>query len=401
MRTSAPLDTDFQTRMRLPLIVGLVAAALGVAGLFISGPGLFFQGYLIAFLFWLGVSLGSLALLLTHYILGTHWGLTIRRVAEAAAGSTWLMAVLFIPLLIGLPYLYPWARPAEVAASPVLQFKSFYLNVPFFIIRAVIFFAIWLFLAWLTARWSARLGGLAVDDPQLRGRLQARAAGGIILFILSMTFAAVDWLMSLEPTWTSTAFGLIVIIGQAITALSFALLMLNLFPSLRMGRRLVPGSTPVPYRDLGSFMLVFVLGWTYVAFFQFLIMWAGNIPREVVWYLNRTTGGWGVVIGLVAVLLFVLPFLLLLSSRVRHNLRALAVLGGMLLLASFFNVVWHVKPAFYPGVFSLSWLDIVLPVAVGGLWLAVFFYMLARRPALSSEEQAVLEIAPGVHPAAH
>jgi hypothetical protein len=392
MRNSAAFDSEFQNKTRIPLIAGGIALVAALAGLFISGPALFFQGYLLAFLFLLGISLGSLLLLLLHYTVGTHWGLTIRRIAEAGANTIWLMAILFIPLLFGLQYLFPWARPEAVAESGVLQYKSFYLNVPFFIIRAVIFFAIWSFLTWLTGRWSARWGGTVVDDPHMRGRLQARAAGGLILFVLSMTFASIDWLMSLQPHWTSTAFGLIVIIGQALSALSFALLMLNLFPSLSMGRRWISDSTPVPYKDLGAFLMVFILGWTYVSFFQFLIMWTGDIPREVVWYIERTSGGWGVLIALIALTLFVVPFLMLLSPRVRHNLRLLAGMGAMLLAATFLNVFWHVKPAFFPGTFSVSWLDIVLPIALGAIWLAVFFYMLARRPTLSVEEQAVLQI---------
>lgn len=390
MRNTAPLHSDLQSKSRFALIVGLVAAAIGAAGLFISGPALFFQGYLLGFLFWLGISLGLLVLLLLHYTIGTHWGLTIRRIAEAGAGSTWLMAILFIPLLFGLPYLYPWVRSEEVAASAMLQSKTFYLNVPFFIIRAVIYFAAWIFLAWTTSRWSDRYGPLAVDQPGLRGKLQGRGAAGIILFVLTMTFAAIDWLMSLQPLWTSTAFGLIVIIGQALSGLSFALVVLHLIPSSGLGREWKQDSTPVPYKDLGSFMLVFVMGWTYVAFFQMLIMWSGNIPREVVWYVARTGGGWSIVSILIALFMFAVPFMMLLSGRVRHNLRLLAVLGGVLLLANFVNVFWHIKPAFSPGVFSISWLDLVLPIAAGGLWLTVFLRNLASRPAPTVEEKAVI-----------
>ncbi len=396
MKYLTSIQPEFQSKMRIALIVGLVGAAAGVAGLFISGPALFFQGYLIAFLFWAGISLGLLSLLLTHYIFGSHWGLTIRRIAEAGASSLILMAVLFVPLIFGLTYLYPWARPEEVAANHMLQAKTFYLNVPFFILRAVLYFAVWIFLSWSTNRWSERLGGLAVDQPGLRGKLQGQAAGKMILYFLTMTFAAIDWLMSLQPLWTSTAFGLVVIIGQALSAISFAVLVLNLFPSLGLGRQWKAGSTPVPYKDLGSFLLVFVMGWAYVSYFQMLIIWAGNIPREVVWYQARVEGGWSTVAIIIAVFMFALPFLMLLSGKVRHNLRILAGLGGMLLAVSLVNVFWYVKPAFFPGAFSISWLDLVLPVAVGGLWIAVFLFNLARRQALSLEEKTAIEPASGV-----
>jgi len=273
----------------------------------------------------------------------------------------------------------------------MLQAKTFYLNVPFFLIRAVIYFAAWIALALIINRLSARLSA-APGDAALAGRLKGLAATGFILYFLTMTFASIDWLMSLEPLWTSTAFGLVTIAGQVLSAISFALLALNLLPQLSLGRRWERTSTPLPYRDIGTLLLVFVMGWAYLAYFQLLIIWGANIPREVVWYIARTSGGWSLVAIFIAVFQFALPFIVLISARARHNLRFLALLGGLLLVSNLVNVFWHVKPSFFPNGFALSWLDIVLPVAMGGVWLAVFLFTLQRRPALNMEEQTALEL---------
>lgn len=389
-RSTLAQTGSFDGPMRTAWIVGAVAAVIAVVGLFVSGPGLFFQAYLYAYLFWLGISLGGMGLLMLHWSVSTTWGMTIRRVVEANTSSLWLMAVLFIPLIFGLPYLFIWARPAEVAASPILQEKTWWLNTPFFVIRAVIYFAIWIGLGWVINRRSAQLATLPLD--QSRTRLQGLAAFGLVVYAFTMTAASVDWLMSLEPEWVSTAFGMIIVLGQVLTAMSFALLMLNLFPSLSLGRRWTAENTPVPYQELGALLMTMVMAFTYVAFFQMLIIWAGNIPRETIWFVHRVTGGWSYVIDFVALFQFVVPFAVLLAGRVRHNLRLLAMLGAVLLFTNLVNMFWHIKPVFSPGAISLSWLDIVLPIAIGGIWFGVFLYHLKRRPALTSTEQATLSL---------
>ncbi len=390
--TTQALATNYDRPMRLAFIVGLVAAVVAVAGLFISGPGLFFQAYLYSFLFWLGISLGCLALLLLHFVVGSRWGLAVRRITEAASGSLWLMALLFIPLIIGLPFLYSWARPAEVAASPLLQYKSWYLNVPFFIIRAAVYFIIWLLYAYLGGRWAVQVSHTPPVNPLLRHRPQGLAALGLILYGLTMTFAAVDWMMSLSPEWTSTAFGAITFMGQVLTGMAFSVLVLNLVPNLSIGRTWNFRTTPVPYQDLGALLLTFVMGYTYIAFFQMLIQWAGNIPRETFWYYDRVVGGWSIVAYIIFFFQFALPFLALLSMRVRHSLKVLGWLGGMLLVAYLIDLFWQIKPAFSPAQFSVSWLDIVMPFAIGGIWLGVFLFNLKRRPALSPEDQEAIHV---------
>ena len=391
----APLQPmNFDRPMRIALVAGVVAAVVAVIGRFVSGPGVFFQAYLYAWLFFLGISLGSLALLCLHLIVSARWGITIRRVAEAASASLWALAILFIPIIIGLPYLYPWARPAEVAASAQLKYQTWYLNATFFIIRAVIYFAVWLLLAWQVNRRIAAASNTPQGDMTVHTGLQGLGAGGLILYGFTTFFAAVDWTMSLQPGWVSTAFGVVIALAQVMTGMAFALLMLNRFPGLSLGRKWSYDTTPVPYQDLGALTLTMVMAYAYVAFFQVLIQWAGNIPAEVSFFVVRLNGGWAWLAYFVAFFQFLLPFCLLLTIRIRHNLSFLAGIGGLLLVTNLVNIFWHVKPAFYPGRFAVSWLDIVMPVAIGGLWLAVFFYHLKRRPALNLADQALVGVAP-------
>ena len=224
------------------------------------------------------------------------------------------------------------------------------------------------------------------------------AYGGRVVEPGVMTFAAVDWVMSLQSFWSSSVFGLLVIFGQVMAAMAFSILILNLFPGLSLGKKWTHETTPIPYRDLGAMTMTLVMGWAYLAYFQLLIIWAGNLPHEVSWYITRTQGGWSYVGIFIAVFQFAVPFLILISGRARHNLRLLAWMGGLLLFANLVNIFWHIMPVFYNSL-AVSWLDFSLPVAIGGFWIAGFLYALKRRPALSSAEEKALDPAPEVEKA--
>jgi hypothetical protein len=287
------------------------------------------------------------------------------------------MAILILPVLLGMPYLYTWAQPDAVAASELLQHKSSYLNPTFFWIRTVIYFTIWLTLAFFLNRWSREQDRTA--EPRVTQRLKSLSAPGILLYAITVTFASVDWVMSLEPEYFSTIYGMIFMVGQALSALAFtvglAMILANRNPlaeTISKGR----------LNNLGNLLLAFVMLWAYVAFSQFLIIWSGNLPEEITWYIHRLSGGWATVAVLLIVFHFALPFLFLLSRDVKRKMRRLLFVAAALILMRLVDLFWLVKPAYSESVLRVSWMDFLAPVAVGGLWLATFLWQLKKSPLL-------------------
>ncbi len=376
----ATLNTQFDRIQRQALMVGGIGLLLAMMGAFFNLDQ-FFRAYLFAYLFWLGISLGSLLWLFVYHMTGGAWGVIIRRVLEANILVTVLMAVLFLPLLFGLPNLYVWARPEVAAGDTLLQHKHPYLNLPFFVVRAVIYFVIWIGLGLLLNRWSRQQE--TAPNPAVRAaidrRLRQFGGPGIVLYGLTMTFAAFDWIMSLEPHWYSSIYGVMVMAGQVLTTMAFAIVVLAwLTPRTPLAQIL----THQHFNDLGNFLLATTLFWMYIAFSQYLIIWSGNIPEEVVWYLARLEGGWRWV-GLCLLLFhFALPFAVLLSARFKQRPDRLVTMAALLLVADLVHLYWLVAPAFHPGHFSLHWLDLVMPLALGGLWLYGFLWCFRRRPLL-------------------
>lgn len=376
-RDQANLEASLDRIQRVGLVAGLLGLVAALVGLFLSGPAVFFQAYLVAYLFCLGIALGSLAIVLLHYLAAGSWGVVIRRPLEAAARTLPVLALLFIPLLFGLRYLYPWAQPELVAADPILQHRSTYLNLPFFAIRAVLYFAIWTFLAYRLRNWADRPEAWG-DTPERR-RMQGWAALGLIVYVLTTTFAVTDWMMSIEPHWFSTIYGLLIIAGQVLAGFVLALIIL---PLLVRDRTLADFITPAHYRDLGALLLSMVIFWAYLAFSQFIIIWAGNLPQEVTWYQQRGAGGWLWLGLLVIAVQFVLPFFMLLPLRTKRNLLLLAGLGVAILVMRQLDYFWQVLPTFYPTGPGLSWVHFAAPLALFGLWLAAFIWFLKRTPLL-------------------
>jgi len=374
---SPTLRANCQRLQRGAFLAGLPCLALCVAAALFLDRTQVFRSYLLAFLFFLGLSLGSLALLMVHHLTGGNWGWAIRRVVEAASCNLWLLALLFIPLLLGLSEVYPWARwtHEEIAHVKTFQQKSLYLNVPWFLTRAVGYFAIWVGFA-----FTMRLLSRPVIEPSRAesGWLGTLSAPGLILFGITVTFASIDWVMSLEPMWYSSLFGLLFGAGQILSALAFALVVLGLLvPPDELDRWVMPRQR----RDLGSLLLTLVMLWAYMAFSQYLLIWAGDLKEETPYYLKRTFGGWRILAILLILLHFALPFVLLLSRDVKHNGRTLGAVAALLLGMRLLDLFWLLVPAFHPYEgFSLHWLDFVAIVGVGGVWLAVFLYHLGQRP---------------------
>lgn len=358
---------------RVAVIVGVVAAVLLGLGVFIDLSH-FFQAYLVAFLFWLGISLGCLALLMVHMLVGGPWGFPIQRILAAGARTVPLMAVLFLPLLLGAEYLYIWTEPEIVQADELLRQKTAYLNLPFFTVRSLFYLVVWIVLVLLLTRASYRLD--VTGEVRLARRAQRLSGPGLILLLLTVSFAAIDWSMSLEPYWYSSIYGLLIISGQVLGALSLAVALLVLLhdrpPLAGLLRPLLIG-------DLGKLLFAALLGWFYFALIQFLVVWSANLLEEVVWYLNRTTGGWQWVALALVALHFILPFVLFILHHDRWRVAPLARIALLLLAMQLLHTYWLVIPAFRPGELVVHWLDLVAPLAIGGLWLALFAHRLRQQ----------------------
>jgi len=363
---------------RWSLIGGIGALILSLAGAFFDLER-FFQTYLFGYLFWLQIALGCLIFLMLHHLAGGRWSFAIRRLLEAAAMTLPLLALLFAPILFGLPILYPWARSETVAASELLQHKSPYLNVPFFIGRAIVYFIVWAGSAYLLNRWSAQQD--KIDNPaRLTRRFRIGSSLGLVFLGLTLTFAAIDWMMSLEPLWFSTMYGFIFVSGALAAGLAFIIIPASIL-AYRSSLAEIPANRL--FNDLGNFLLAAVMFWAYIAISQYLIIWSGNLPEEIPWYIHRSEGGWQWVVIVLTVSHFLIPFLLLLSRSVKRKAAVLTAIAGLVVLARLVDLFWLVKPAFNPSQFSVHWLDLVIPFGLGGVWIAVFIWQLKTKPLLA------------------
>ncbi len=364
--------------------IGAVALLLGIIGAFFN-PTQFFRSYIWCYMFFIGVPLGATALLMLQYLTGGAWGVIIRRPCEAASRTLPLLAILFIPVIIGMlldtgkthePYLYQWPRADIVAHDPVLQHKHIYLNVPFFLIRAGLYFVGWILIARLLYRWS---GEQDRGDARAAGRLGALSGPGLIFYGFSVTFMAVDWILSINPHWFSTIFGLLFIAGEALSAIAFLICFFVIFSSRPP---LSDVLTRQHLHDMGNLMLTFVMVWAYFTFAQLLVIWSGDLPDEIPWYLNRFAGGWQYIGVALALFQFALPFALLLSRDTKRNFQLLRRVAILVIVMRFVDLYWMVAPDFSKSRITVSWLDFVLPIGLGGIWLAVFLWQLELRPLL-------------------
>jgi hypothetical protein len=356
----------------------LIAGALGLIGCaigWIFEPAQFFQSYLFAWMYWLGIPLGAIAASAVLHLVGGAWGLAIRRPLEAAMSTMPLMALLFVPIIFGMSYLYPWVRP-EAASDPAIAHKALYLNFGAFLARAALYFAIWIALAYLFNRWS--LAQDSTDDAGPARRMRALSPPALILYFLTITFASVDWAMSIQPGWYSTIYGVLFVGGNALVTQAFAIVVVARLASRPPLAGVFAANT---FHDLGNLLLTFVIFWAYVSFSQLLIIWAGNLPEEITFYVNRSQGGW-IWIGIfLAICQFALPFAVLLSRAVKRRAWALGLLAAALLAIHLVEVFWLVVPPLRPK-FYIHWLDVATALGIGGIWLAAFLWRLNRHPLL-------------------
>jgi len=356
------------------MVVGVGGAVLALIG-YVTAPDQFFRAYLLAFMLWLGVSLGSLGLLIIIHLTNGRWGLVIRRILEAAAKNFWFMAILFVPLCAGIPHLYPWASAAARSENEGLRWiHDVYLDPTQYIVRGLIYFAIWGGLTYFFTKWSAEQD---TEGNRSHSRSGALAGPGALLFGFTVTFSAVDWVMSLSYSWTSTIYGLIFLIGQLLSAISLATIVAVILARYEPMKSILNIDH---LHDYGKWMLAFTMVWAYFSFSQWVIMWAGNLPEEIVWYRMRLHGGWQYFSLFVALFTFVFPFIRLLSAQLKKDKSTLVTTACWLFIMRYFDLYWQVMPNFENKAgFYFHWLNLVVPVSMGGFWLALFFRNLQGR----------------------
>jgi hypothetical protein len=375
-QTAGELIPDLRPLQQKLLLAGAVGAAFSLLGFFTNRTQ-FFQSYLMGYMLVLGTTLGCLALGMIHQLSGGEWGVLIRRPIGAAARLLPILTVLFLPIVLGMHDLYEWTHPDVVAKSEVLQHKQIYLNTTFFLVRAAFYFIVWNAVSYVLNAW-----GLEQDrtgDPRIARRMQMLSGGGLVLYGLTVTFASFDWLMSLEPRWFSTIYGVLVMGGQALSAMAF---LIGVIVWLSRRPPLADLVTPAHLNDLGNLMLAFVMLWAYFSFSQYLIIWAGNLPEEIAWYTHRLQTGWRAVGLTLVVFHFAVPFCLLLSRAVKRAGPVIVWVVGLILVARVVDLFWLIAPEFHVEGVSVSWLDVVLPATLGCLWLGGFVWQLRGRAIL-------------------
>jgi hypothetical protein len=393
MIDKAPPAVDhFQRRA---LMVGAVAVTICIIGA-IFNLDQFFRSYLVAYVFWLGITLGCLAILMLQHMSGGAWGLVIRRLLESATRTFPLLALLFVPVALGVRSVYIWAQPpadASEALKHALEHKALYLNVPFFLARAVFYFAVWNLMSYFLNKWSLEQD--RTGNRPLTTKLQSLSGPGLVLYGLTVTFASVDWMMSIEPQWFSTMYGILIMGGQGLSAMAF---IIAVVVALSQYKPLSDVVKPRHLHDLGKLMLAFLMLWAYFGFSQFLIIWSGNLPEEIPWYVRRLQSSWKWLGLALVVLQFALPFVLLLSRDLKRNARRLVMVAIAVIVMRLVDLIWLTGPEFYGGVFRIHWMDVLMPIGLGGLWLAYFAYQLKARPLLPIGDPFLEEaLAPSGH----
>jgi hypothetical protein len=389
----APPEVDqFQRRA---LMVGGVAVAVCIIGA-IFNLDQFFRSYLVAYVFWLGITLGCLAILMLQHMSGGAWGLVIRRLLESATRTFPLLALLFLPIALGVRSLYIWALPpadASEALKHALEHKALYLNIPFFLARAIFYFAVWNLMSYFLNKWSLEQD--RTGDRPLTTKLQSLSGPGLVLYGLTVTFASVDWMMSLEPQWFSTMYGILIMGGQGLSAMAF---IIAVVVALSQYRPLSDVVKPRHLHDLGKLMLAFLMLWAYFSFSQFLIIWAGNLPEEIPWYVRRLQSSWKWLGLALVVLQFALPFVLLLSRDLKRNARRLVIVAVAVIVMRLVDLIWLTGPEFHGGALRIHWMDVLMPIGLGGLWLGYFAHQLKARPLLPIGDPFLEEaLAPSGH----
>jgi len=387
--TAAALDFSVSNELRADirrwrgrfLVLGVIGVVL-LALAWVTAPVQFYRSYLWAYVWVLGLGAGSLAWLMLQFLTGGAWGVVVRRPAEAAARTLPYLLPLFIPIAIGYSSLYPWAHPDIVKADPVLQHKAVFLNLPFWLVRAAAELGGLVFLGWYINRWSA------IEDREgpnpAHVRMSHISGPGLVFWVFGITFIAIDWMMSLNPDWFSTMFGLLLVAGQSLTGIAF---LITVLAFLSQRRPMNEVTTPRHLHDVGKLMFANVMLFAYFGFSQFLIIWAGNLPEEIPWYVERLRGGWQYVALVIVFGHFALPFALLLSRDIKKNRKLLSRIAIFVLAMRVVDVYWLTIPDATKGAaLAPTWVDLAALIGLGGIWTALFLTQLDKRPLMPAND---------------
>lgn len=382
---AATTQTGVSRAQTPALVIGILGLAVAAFGFF-QDKVEFYRAWLPAFIFWFDIVAGAVGVLCLQYVTGGEWGVLIRRPLGAAARTMPLMIVFWIPIVLGLASIYIWANPDVVAKDTLLQMKQPWLNPTGWIIRSLVYFALWTLWAW-------RLRFLSLDFAKTRSpytELSRRkwSAAGLLMIVLTLTLASVDWVMSLEPKWYSSMFGIAFTVGAALSAFAFVTLFLCLVSESRAMDEVLK---PSHFRDLGNLMLAFTMLWAYTNFSQFLLIWYGNIKEETPYYLKRMHGAWGWMAGALIIFHFFLPFFMLLMRAIKDRPKTIIIVTIILLLMRFVDIYWITAPAHYGDHFHFSWITLFAFLGIGGVWLWFFIQQLKGQTIIPIHETWVEE----------
>lgn len=371
---SPDLKRDLQRVFTRTLGAGIILGIASIVGAILS-PGDFFHSYLMGYLFWLGLTLGSMGILMLQYLTSGAWGVMTRRALESASRTLPLCAILFIPVAIGIPWLYDWAHADLVKNIYVLRHRAVYMNPTMYIGRAILFFVVWLIIMYFLNKWS-----LEQDETGgLEQKLVRLSAPGLLIYVFTISYATIDWAESLENNWFSTIWGFLFVAREGLAAFAFLIIVMALLSQREPFSHIFK---PKHLHDLGKLLLVFVMLWAYFEFSQLVVVWSGNLTDEIPWYLHRFATSWGWLGVMLIVLEFIVPFLLLLSRPLKRNVVALCCVVGLIIFMRWVDLMWIVMPQYYQRGFRLTWMNIVVPASIGCLWIAVFVWQLQKRPLL-------------------
>jgi hypothetical protein len=376
MTPTNTLGPQLDRIQRNALVIGVIAFAVTLVGLFLNAQH-FWQSYLYGYIAISALAIGSLGIFLLHNVVGGNWGVAIRRFIESGLQTLPMFALLVIPILFATGSLYKWTDATYRAEHFAVGHKAVYMNVPFFIGRTVFYFAVWIFLGW-------RILGMANEhdrtgDPALFKKIKGRSAPALLVFVLTTTYAFIDWIMSLEPDWYSTIYGWLFTVGEVLLTFAFMIALLVLFSKHEPFASFLKIQH---FHDLGNLMLAFTMLWAYMGLAQFLIIYAENLPDEIPWYIRRFSGGWGYLGWFISIFHFCVPFFLLLMRFVKKNPQRLRALAIWIICVRMLDIFWFVVPAFRQRGLEVYWTDLTALIGMGGIWLAYFIFNLKKRPML-------------------